>query len=123
MAYKDFGTYSQESVDYPKYASSVTESVKPGECERSILCCGTGVGISIATNKVSGIRAAVVGDCFTSKATKEHNNSNTICLGERVTGEGLALMVDDAWLNTELTGEKHQIRLNQIKELEEKYSK
>ncbi|MBC8062410.1 MAG: RpiB/LacA/LacB family sugar-phosphate isomerase, partial [Clostridiaceae bacterium] len=97
IAYKDFGTYSQESVDYPKYASSVTESVKPGECERGILCCGTGVGISIA--------------------------ANIICLGERVTGEGLALMVDNAWLNTELTGEKHQIRLNQIKEIEEKYRK
>jgi len=120
---KDFGTYSEESVNYPKYALDVAESVKSGECENGILCCGTGVGISIAANKVPGIRAAVVGDCFTAQATKEHNNSNIICLGERVIGEGLALMIVDAWLNAEFIGGKHQIRLNLIKEIEEKYSK
>ena len=123
IPFKDYGTYSEESVDYPKYALAVAESVKSRECENGILCCGTGVGISMAANKVPGIRAAVVGDCFTAQATKEHNNSNIICLGERVIGEGLALMIVDAWLNAEFIGGKHQIRLDLIKEIEEKYSK
>lgn len=117
------GTYSQDSVDYPNFALAVAESVKSGECEKGILCCGTGVGISIVANKVPGIRAAVVGDCFTARATKEHNNSNIICLGERVIGEGLALIIVDEWLNAEFMGDKHQRRLDMIKEIEDKYNK
>ncbi len=123
ICYKDFGTYSEESVDYPKYALAVAESVKSGECEKGILCCGTGVGISIVANKVPGIRAAVVGDCFTAQATKEHNNSNIICLGERVVGEGLALLIVDTWLTANFIGGRHETRLSQIEELEKKYSK
>lgn len=123
ICYKDFGTYSEESVDYPKYALAVAESVKSGECENGILCCGTGVGISIVANKVPGIRAAVVGDCFTAQATKEHNNSNIICLGERVVGEGLALLIVDTWLTANFIGGRHETRLSQIEEIEKKYSK
>lgn len=123
ISYKDFGTYSEESVDYPKYALAVAESVKSGECENGILCCGTGVGISIAANKVPGVRAAVVGDCFTAQATKEHNNSNVICLGERVVGEGLALLIVDTWLTANFIGGRHEARLSQIEEIEKKYNK
>lgn len=123
ISYKDFGTYSEESVDYPKYALAVAESVKSGECENGILCCGTGVGISIAANKVPGVRAAVVGDCFTAQATKEHNNSNIICLGERVVGEGLALLIVDTWLAANFIGGRHEARLSQIEEIEKKYNK
>lgn len=119
---KDFGTYSEESVDYPKYALAVAESVRSGDCENGILCCGTGVGISIAANKVPGIRAAVISDCFTAQATKEHNNSNIIALGARVVGEGLALRIVDTWMNAEFQGVRHEARLKQIEEIEKKYS-
>jgi len=118
IPYKDFGTYSQESVDFPKYATEVAESVKAKECESGILCCGTGVGMSIAANKVPGIRAAVVGDCFTAKATKEHNNANIICIGERVTGEGLALMIVETWLNAKFENGRHKMRLNLVEDIE-----
>lgn len=119
---KDFGTYSKDSVDYPKYALAVAESVKSGECINGILVCGTGVGISIAANKVPGIRAAVVSDCFTAQATKEHNNSNIIALGARVVGEGLALRIVDTWMNAEFQGGRHAERLSQVEEIEKKYS-
>jgi len=123
IAYKDFGTYSEERVDYPKYATAVAESVKAKECENGILCCGTGVGMSIAANKVPWIRAAVVGDCFTAKATKEHNNANIICIGERVTGEGLALMIVETWLNADFINGRHKLRLKQLEDIEIKYNK
>lgn len=123
ITYKDFGTYSKESVDFPKYATLVSESVKTQECESGILCCGTGVGMSIAANKVPGIRAAVVGDCFTAKVTKEHNNANIICIGERVTGESLALMIVETWLNAKFENGRHNIRLKQVDDIERKYNK
>lgn len=118
IVYKDFGAYSENSIDYPEIAIKVAKSIKSGESIEGILCCGTGVGISIAANKIPGIRAAVVGDCFTAKATKEHNNSNVICLGGRVIGEGLALLIIDIWLNTKFIGTHHQKRLDQIVEIE-----
>ncbi|WP_434579425.1 ribose 5-phosphate isomerase B [Thermoanaerobacterium thermosaccharolyticum] len=122
IEYKDFGTYSEESVDYPEYALKVAESIRNGESELGILCCGTGIGVSIAANKVPGIRAAVVGDVFSARACKEHNNANIICLGGRVIGPGLALMIVDEWLNAEFSGGRHQRRIDKITEIEKKYS-
>lgn len=115
---KDFGTYSSDSVNYPDYAFKVSASVASKECDLGILCCGTGIGMSIAANKCKGIRAAVVGDCFSAKATREHNNTNVLCLGERVTGEGLALTILDTWLNAKFQGGRHSERLALIENIE-----
>ena len=117
---KDKGTYSEERVDFPLYAEKVAEAVTGKEADLGILCCGTGIGMSIAANKVKGIRAAVVGDCFSAKATREHNDSNILCLGERVTEEALALKILDEWLNAEFEGDRHIERLNQLTDIENK---
>lgn len=117
---EDLGTNSSDSVNYPDYAFKVSTAVVSKECDLGILCCGTGIGMSIAANKCKGIRAAVVGDCFSAKATREHNNTNILCLGERVTGEGLALMIVDAWINAKFQGGRHLERLELIKEIENK---
>ena len=111
----DFGCHSRESVDFPDYAKNVGQSIINGENQLGILCCGTGIGMSIAANKITGIRAAVVGDVFSAKATREHNNSNILCLGERVTGEGLACLIVDTWLSAEFLGGRHANRINGIK--------
>lgn len=115
---EDFGCHSRESVDFPDYAKKVGESIVRGQNDLGILCCGTGIGMSIAANKINGIRAAVVGDVFSAKATKEHNNSNVLCLGERVTGEGLALLIVETWLQAEFLGGRHERRVRAIGELE-----
>jgi len=117
----DFGCHSRESVDFPDYAKLVGESIINGDNQLGILCCGTGIGMSIAANKITGIRAAVVGDVFSAKATREHNDSNILCLGERVTGEGLACLIVDTWLNAEFLGGRHANRINGIKEIESYY--
>ena len=117
---KDKGTYSEERVDFPLYAEKVAEAVAGKEADLGILCCGTGIGMSIAANKIKGIRAAVVGDCFSAKATREHNDSNILCLGERVTEEALALKILDEWLNAEFEGDRHIERLNQLADIENK---
>lgn len=117
---KDKGTYSEERVDFPLYAEKVAEAVARKEADLGILCCGTGIGMSIAANKIKGIRAAVVGDCFSAKATREHNDSNILCLGERVTEEALALKILDEWLNAEFEGDRHIERLNQLADIENK---
>jgi len=114
----DFGCTGTESVDFPGYAKKVGDAVNAGEAKLGILCCGTGIGMSIAANKLKGIRAAAVGDVFTAKATREHNDSNILCLGERVTGEGLALTIVDTWLNAEFLGGRHAQRVNAISNLE-----
>lgn len=116
---KDFGTFSSESVNYPNYAISVSKSIVNKESDLGILCCGTGIGMSIVANKINGIRAAVVGDTFSARATKEHNNTNVLCLGERVTGEGLALDIVDIWVNSEFQGGRHQERLDCITSIEQ----
>lgn len=116
----DFGTYSSNSVNYPDYALKVSTAVASKDCDLGILCCGTGIGMSIAANKCKGIRAAVVGDCFSAKATREHNNTNVLCLGERVTGEGLALTILDTWLNAEFQQGRHMERLALMEEIENK---
>ena len=115
IQYKDFGCNSTESCDYPEYAKAVAQSVSKGECEKGILICGTGIGISIAANKVKGIRAAVCTDCFTAEATRLHNDANILALGGRVVGAGLAIKITDTFLNTEFSGdERHKRRISQI---------
>lgn len=110
ISYKDFGTYSEESVDYPVYARSVADSVAKGECENGILICTTGIGMSIAANKIKGIRAALCHDVFSAKATRQHNNSNILALGAGVIGEGHALEVVKAFLSAEFSNEERHIR-------------
>ena len=107
---KDFGTYNEDSCDYPIYARAVAQAVTSGECERGILICGTGIGISIAANKVSGVRCALCGDCFSAQATREHNDANVLALGARVTGPGLALKIVDTFLDTPFSNDERHIR-------------
>lgn len=114
LPYKDFGCFSEESVDYPVYARKVAHAVAEGECEKGILICGTGIGISIAANKVKGIRAALCTDCFSAQATREHNDANILALGGRVVGKGLALKIVDTFLNTEFSGDQRHIRRIQM---------
>lgn len=106
----DVGCYTTESCDYPVYAHKVTDLVKSGECELGILICGTGIGMSIAANKVEGIRAALCGDCFSAQMTREHNNTNVLCLGARVIGSELALRIVDTFLGAEFSNEERHIR-------------
>ena len=113
--FKDFGCYSNESVDYPEYGKKVAHAVADGECELGILICGTGIGISIAANKVKGIRAALCSDCFSAAATKEHNNANILAMGARTIGPGLALKIVDTFLDTPFSNdERHIRRINMI---------
>lgn len=115
LEYKDFGCYEPKSVDYPEIGRAVAEAIVSGECERGILICGTGIGISIAANKVKGIRAALCTDCFMAEATRQHNDANILALGGRVVGVGLALKIVDTFLNTEFShDERHQRRINKI---------
>ena len=115
LEYKDFGTYSEASCDYPVYAKAVAHAVADGECERGILICGTGIGVSITANKVPGIRAALCGDCFSAEATRQHNDANILCMGARVVGEGLALKIADTFLDTPFSNdERHIRRISQI---------
>ena len=117
---KDFGCTSPESVDYPDYARAVAKSVASGESEMGILICGTGIGMSIAANKVKGIRCAVCGDTFSARATREHNDANILAIGERVTGVGLALDIVDVFVTTKFSGDaRHIRRINKITEIEE----
>ena len=115
---KDFGVFSEESVDYPDCARPVCEAVLSGEYERGILFCGTGIGISMAANKFDGIRAALCGDVFSAKMAKEHNNANIICLGGRVTGRELAFMIVDTFLDAQFQGGRHQNRIDKIHAIE-----
>ena len=110
IEYKDFGTYSEDSCDYPVYGRAVAEAVASGECDRGIIICGTGIGISITANKVPGIRAALCGDCFSAQATREHNDANILALGARVVGEGLALKIVDTFLDTPFSNDERHIR-------------
>ena len=106
--YKDFGTYTNESCDYPEYGRAVAKAVASGECDRGILICSTGIGISITANKVPGIRAALCGDCFSAEATRLHNDANVLALGARVTGEGLAIKIVDMATTSALRSMLHR---------------
>lgn len=115
--YKDFGSYSTDSVDYPEYGKAVAHAVAGGECEKGILICGTGIGISIAANKVKGIRAALCTDCFMAEATRLHNDANVLAMGGRVIGAGLALKIVDTFLDTEFYNEaRHSRRISQLED-------
>jgi len=118
----DFGTDSSESVDYPEFGQKVAESIKEGKCDLGIVCCGTGIGISISANKVPGIRCALVSDGFSARMSREHNNANMLALGGRVVGKDLALDIVDIWLNTEFQGGRHERRINKIGDIESKYT-
>lgn len=118
IEYKDFGTYSTDSVDYPIYGYKVAKAVASGECELGILCCGTGIGISMAANKVKGIRAAVVSNEFCAEMTRRHNHANILCMGGRVTSEEDAVKFTEIFLNTPEEGDRHLKRLAMIDEIE-----
>ena len=110
LAYTDFGTFTPESCDYADFAVKAGEAVQSGECEKGILVCGTGIGISIAANKMKGIRAAVCTDCFTAEATRLHNDANMLAMGGRVVGPGLALKIVDTFLDTPFSNDERHIR-------------
>ena len=115
IEFKDFGCYNTDSVDYPDYAKVVCEAVLSGECEKGVLICGTGIGISIAANKIPGIRCALCHDVFSAEATREHNDTNVIALGGRVIGPSHAIKVVDTWLSTPFSNdERHIRRINKI---------
>jgi ribose 5-phosphate isomerase B len=114
IAYEDIGCSCETSVDYPDYALPAAERVANGEFDRGILVCGTGIGMSIAANKVKGIRCALLSDVYSAKLTRMHNDSNMIAMGERVLGPGLAREIAKAWLETDFEGDRHQRRLDKI---------
>ena len=115
LAYKDYGCDSTASTDYPIYAKKVAHAILSGECERGILICGTGIGISITANKIKGIRAALCTDCFMAEATRLHNDANILALGGRVTGPGLAVKIVDTFLHTPFSEEeRHKNRIRQM---------
>ena len=118
LEYKDFGTYSSASCDYPVYAKAVANAVASGECDRGIIICGTGIGVSITANKVRGIRAALCGDCFSAEMTRKHNDANVLALGARVVGPGLALKIVDTFLENEFEGGRHARRVALLSEIE-----
>lgn len=118
IEFKDFGTFDENSCDYPDIAKKVCDSITGGESDKGILVCGTGIGMSMAANKIKGIRAAHLTDVYSAKMTKMHNNANVICLGGRVTGEELAYMIVDTWLETEFAEGRHQKRVDKISALE-----
>jgi ribose 5-phosphate isomerase B len=121
IEYVDFGCDCSTSVDYPDYALPVAEKVASGEFDRGILICGTGIGMSIAANKVKGIRAALVHDTFSAKATRAHNDTNILTMGERVIGPGLAREIAQVWLTGEFEGGRHANRIKKITDIENKY--
>lgn len=115
IEYKDFGCDSTEAVDYPIYARKVASAILDGTCDKGVLICGTGIGISITANRIPGIRAALCTDCFCAEATRQHNDANILALGGRVVGPGLAVKILDTFLNTPFSGaERHQNRINLI---------
>ena len=119
IPYRDFGTESEESCDYARYAYPAAMAVVKGECEKAILVCGTGIGMSLAANKVKGIRCAVCSDCFTAELSRKHNNANALALGERVVGPGLGRLIVAVWLDAEFEAEERHIRrLEQVAAVE-----
>ena len=120
IEYHDYGTYSDESCDYPEYGEATARAVASGECDRGIVICGTGIGISLAANKVHGIRCALCGDCYSAEMTRRHNDANMLALGARVLGEGLALKIVDTFLDTPFEGGRHARRIEKLMAIEER---
>ena len=119
LAYKDFGCYDKTSCDYPDFAGPAAKAVASGECDRGIVVCTTGIGVSITANKVKGIRCALLSDVMSARLTREHNDTNMMAIGAGVTGEMLALEIVDMWLNTEFShAERHQRRIDKVMALE-----
>lgn len=121
IQYHDYGTYNTGRTDYPIYGEAVANAVVGGECDRGLLICGTGVGISIAANKVPGIRAVVCSEPYSALLSRQHNDSNILAMGARVVGGDLALMILDAWLSGEYQGGRHQKRVDLIAQIERKH--
>ena len=119
IEFKDFGTYDTSSVDYPVYAEKAARAVAGGECRFGIICCGTGIGVSMTANKIKGIRAAVVTNEFCAEMTRRHNDANILCMGGRVIDENTAVKLADIFLNTPFDGGRHSKRVDMIKELEQ----
>ena len=116
---KDFGTYTLDSCDYPDFAAAAARAVASGECEKCIVLCTTGIGVSIAANKIKGIRCALLSDLMTARMTREHNDTNMMAMGAGVVGEMLALKIADTWLGTPFSGdERHQRRIDKVMALE-----
>ena len=120
VSYKDFGIYEEKSMNYPDKAFEVCHEVVAGNYDKAILICGTGIGISIAANKVKGIRAALCSDCFSAEFTRRHNDANVLCMGGRVLGPGLAVKIVDTFLNTDFEGGRHKDRIDLISKYENK---
>lgn len=119
LAYKDFGCYDKTSCDYPDYAAPAAQAVASGECERGIVLCTTGIGVSITANKVKGVRCALLSDKMSARLTREHNDTNMMALGAGVVGEMLALEIVDTWLDTPFSGvDRHQRRIDKMMALE-----
>jgi ribose 5-phosphate isomerase B len=117
LEYKDFGCGNVTSSDYPEYAKVVGSAIQNKECDKGILICGTGIGISITANKMKGIRAALCHDCFSAEATRQHNDANVLAMGARVIGTGHALKIVEIFLNTEFSGaERHKRRIHMMEE-------
>lgn len=116
---KDFGTYTSDSCDYPEFAAAAARAVASGQCERGIVLCTTGIGVSISANKIDGIRCALLSDVWSAKMTRLHNDTNMMAMGAGVVGENLALEIADTWLGTEFSGEaRHQRRIDKLMDLE-----
>ncbi|NLY67551.1 MAG: ribose 5-phosphate isomerase B [Tissierellia bacterium] len=118
IEFVDYGTYSNESVDYPDYGEKLARAVVAGQVDRGIAICGTGIGISIACNKVKGIRCALCGDTYSARMSVEHNNANILALGGRVLGKDLAIEIVSTWLKAKFQGGRHERRINKISSIE-----
>ncbi|HEY8361248.1 MAG TPA: ribose 5-phosphate isomerase B [Tissierellaceae bacterium] len=123
IKYIDYGTYSNESVDYPDYGKKVAEAVVSGEVDRGIVICGTGIGISIVCNKIKGIRCALCSDTYSARMSREHNDANMLALGGRVLGKDLAVEIVSVWLKSEFAGGRHARRIDKISQIEEQYGR
>ena len=119
LEYIDFGTHSTASVDYPDMALPACDAVVSGQCSKALLFCGTGVGISLAANKVKGVRACVCSEPYSARLSKQHNNSNIIAFGARVIGVETAKMIVDEWVNAKYEGGRHQVRVDMLAEIEQ----
>ncbi len=121
ILYKDTGCFSKESVDYPDVTKIACQEITSGACEKGIIFCGTGIGVSIAANKIRGIRACACSETFSAEFTRKHNDANVLCLGGRVVAGGLAIEIVKKFLNTEFEGGRHQKRIDKINKLEDNF--